>query len=242
MLSNPSGRAFSRLFMWGRASTAEPNDRSLETDWKNCSECVYIYPQRRLVPPLQQVGISFGSDQGSCEPQLTLPCYDQRALENKSTNIHGRIKNITKKVGQFDGSGKRVWSISQKSATRTSIDRSLSAASVEDVFPRILVKRKLLWIIHYVFVTMSSSIQGKYATLSFCHLCNLLGQTGKTETWVSCTMMANHNSPITNFWRSIIDTTIQIPRGNGNLQSIFEETRCRNRGEIRVGGSLGLWT
>lgn len=93
-----------------------------------------------------------------------------------------------------------------------------------------------------LLLTMSSSIQRKYTTLSFCHLCNLLGKTGETETWVSCTMMANHNSPIIEFWCSVIDTTIQIPQGNRNLQSFFKITRCRNRRKIRVGNSLGFWT
>lgn len=89
---------------------------------------------------------------------------------------------------------------------------------------------------------MSSSIQRKHTTLSFCHLCNLLGKTGKTETRVSCTMMANHNSPIIEFRRCVIDTTIQIPQGDWNLRSFFKITRCRNGGKTRVGNSLGFWT
>ena len=133
----------------------------------------------------------------------------------QSTKIHERNKNviITKKAGQFDGSGKRTWISSQKSATRTSIDKSLSIASVEDVFPMIL-SRKFLKAVQYGLVTMSSSIQRKHTTLSFCHLCNLLGKTGKTKTRVSCTMVANHNSPIIEFRRCVIDTTIQIPQGD----------------------------
>ena len=68
---------------------------------------------------------------------------------------------LTRKVGQCDGSGNRIWMISQKSAT----------------------------------------------SLLPCHF--LAKQASrKTETWVSCTMMANHNSPIIEFWWGIIDTTI----------------------------------
>ena len=68
--------------------------------------------------------------------------------------------------------------------------------------------REILKPVQYGLVTMSSSIQRKHTTLSFCHLCNLFGKTGETETWVSCTMMANHNSPIIGFRWGVIDTTI----------------------------------
>jgi hypothetical protein len=60
--------------------------------------------------------------------------------KKESTKVQVGYKNVifTKKEGQFEGSGKRILINSQKSATRTSIDKSLSIASVEDVFPRIL--------------------------------------------------------------------------------------------------------
>ena len=92
MLSNPSGRAFSRLFMWGRASTAVPNDKWISFFLRRIVQSVYDYPRPRLIRPLQRFGISFQSVEDSCGPQLTLPCYDQRALGKQSTQIHGRTR------------------------------------------------------------------------------------------------------------------------------------------------------
>lgn len=110
----------------------------------NCWEYVYPVPSTTsstTTPAIRYFfSISLGQPRTTTDPPMLWPTSFEKAInENSSVN-----KNIifTKKVGQFDGSGKRVWSISQKSATRTSIDRSSSTPSVEDVFPKMRSREK----------------------------------------------------------------------------------------------------
>jgi hypothetical protein len=115
MLLNPSGQEFIRLFMWGRASTAEPNDKSSER--KRIVQSAYNYPRQRLILPTTPAirylfWISPGQLQTATDPFILWPTSFEKLMNTKP--LENKDKIFTTKVGQFDGSGKRIWSISER--------------------------------------------------------------------------------------------------------------------------------
>ena len=88
MLSNPSGRAFSRLFMWGRASTAEPNDK-----WIRVKELFRLYvwlpsTTSNTATPTNRYrfSISRGQLRTITDPPMLWPISFEKEASTKSMN------------------------------------------------------------------------------------------------------------------------------------------------------------
>jgi hypothetical protein len=87
---------------------------------------------------------------------------------------------------------------------------------------------------------MTPSIESKNATFTLGYVCYLFGKARKGESRITCSVMANHYTPIFDLCGCIINAKIQVSRWNSNLYGLFEITRGRNGSKIRIRSVIGF--
>lgn len=74
---------------------------------------------------------------------------------------------------------------------------------------------------------MASRVESQNSTLPIRLVRQFLRETSKTESRVPCTVMADHNGPISELWWGIIHPNIEVPGRDRHLDRLLEISCCR---------------